>query len=673
MNRLYHKLAFTNIKNGRQFYIPYFLTGILTVAMFYTMVSMQQNEGLSGVPGAGSLKSILAMGTFVIGIFIFIFLFYTNSFIIKRRKRELGIYNILGMEKKHISRVLFVEVLMTAAVSIGGGLTIGIVFNKLLMMALYAMIGFSSTIQFYISWRGVYESFILFGIIYLMAFAYNMLQVKLSKPVELLHGGNVGEREPKTKILMTVIGIISLAAGYYISIVTKNPLEALNLFFVAVILVIIGTYCLFTAGSIAVLKMLRNNKKFYYQTKHFTAVSGMIYRMKQNAVGLANICILSTMVLVMLSTTVSMFIGVEDELKARYVREIYVQSSYEQPLEHEALSKTVHQAISDSGRSITEEEAYESMTFASIMKDDTVIFDENEAKNMSYNDITLLTCMTKETYEQLKHVSLPAVSGEDVMLIGTPTYSSDKIHLFDQEYIVKQYESGEGTDNSQMASLVAAAYYIILPDNAAMENLYQIQKAYLGEKASNYNYTLYIDIDGSNQEKIECDQAVEAAVKSFAESTEAEVYLHINRDYMQLSRGEFFSIYGGLFFLGLFLGTMFLMVTVLIIFYKQISEGYEDKDRFAIMEKVGMSSREVKTTIDAQVRMVFFLPILTATIHVIAAFPMIKRLLAILNLTNSVLFAWCLVGTVLVFSVIYFVVFKITSRSYYKIVGNQIR
>ena len=286
---MYTKLAITNIKNNRQFYFPYLLTGIITVAMFYIMCALESNPGIQSMPGAKDLGLILRLGIGVIGIFAVIFLFYTNSFIIKRRKKELGIYNILGMEKRHIAKILSKEAFFTAIIAIGGGLVTGVLFHKLSCMLLYRMIGFNGGITFSFSKKGVMITAILFAIVYLLTYIYDLFQVQLANPIELLQSGNKGEREPKTKAIMAVLGVLCLGTGYFIAITTKNPIKALTLFFVAVILVIIGTYLLFTAGSIALLKILRRNKGYYYQTKHFTSVSGMIYRMKQNAVGLANI------------------------------------------------------------------------------------------------------------------------------------------------------------------------------------------------------------------------------------------------------------------------------------------------------------------------------------------------------------------------------------------------
>lgn len=336
MNKIYVRLAKTNMRNNRQLYVPYILSGLITVAMFYLMTFLSGNEGLAHARGAEMIGRILSFGVGIIGIFSYIFIFYTNSFISKRRKKEIGIYNILGMEKRHIGKVLAIETLYISVLAIGGGIIGGIIFSKLMLMFLYRILDITTSVSFEISWQGIEYTIVLFGILYFLTFLYNYMQMKLANPMELLRGGNVGEKEPKTKVLMTLAGMVCLGIGYYIAFTTENPLKVLTLFFLAVVLVIIGTYFLFIAGSIALLKLMRKNKKFYYNKKHFTAVSGMLYRMKQNAAGLASICILSTMVLVVISMTVSMFAGIGDELLSRYPNEINVYS-YEKTLDDNEL------------------------------------------------------------------------------------------------------------------------------------------------------------------------------------------------------------------------------------------------------------------------------------------------------------------------------------------------
>lgn len=318
MNKsLYCRLAFTNIKNNKKTYVPYILTAILTVMMFYIMISLFSSKDITDP----SLKTILFYAVWVIAIFAVIFLFYTNSFLIKRRKKELGVYNILGMDKRHIAKMLLVETVTVAVISVGVGIVGGVVFSKLMYFILRKILSHNIPMNFHMSFSYIFPVLGLFGIIFVMTLLYNLMQVQLANPMELLRGSNQGEKEPKTKWLLTIIGVLAIGTGYYIALTTESPIEALTLFFVAVICVIIGTYALFTAGSIVMLKILRKNKKFYYKTKHFTTISGMIYRMKQNAAGLANICILSTMVLVMVSTSVSLYAGMDNILDTRFPKD----------------------------------------------------------------------------------------------------------------------------------------------------------------------------------------------------------------------------------------------------------------------------------------------------------------------------------------------------------------
>lgn len=664
---MYTKLAITNIKNNRQFYFPYLLTGIITVAMFYIMCALESNPGIQSMPGAKDLGLILRLGIGVIGIFAVIFLFYTNSFIIKRRKKELGIYNILGMEKRHIAKILSKEAFFTAIIAIGGGLVTGVLFHKLACMLLYRMIGFNGGITFSFSKKGVMITAILFAIVYLLTYIYDLFQVQLANPIELLQSGNKGEREPKTKAIMAVLGVLCLGTGYFIAITTKNPIKALTLFFVAVILVIIGTYLLFTAGSIALLKILRRNKGYYYQTKHFTSVSGMIYRMKQNAVGLANICILSTMVLVAVSTTVSLYVGVEDIMKERYPNEINIRAYYDTGAPSEdSIAPIVEKSVKESGRKIRHEEDYLELYFAAIKDQGQYSLDKEKVKTAG-DRVSGFVVLTREDCKKKYNEEIPELAENEVALFTIKKTDMETLVLENRSYHVKEIKQFQNTEDFEtIADIMDEYYYVIVNDVQDMERLWQLQKEIYQENSSSISRQVRLDIDGDSEQKKECFENIKTALGP--EQAKARILI----DSRQSNLDEFYQIYGGFLFLGLFLGILFLMITVLIIFYKQISEGYDDKERFSIMEKVGMSNDEVKATIRSQVRTVFFLPILMAAIHVGMAFPMIKRLLSLFGLSNTALFAGCMAGTILVFALIYLLVFLKTSKTYYKIVGEQV-
>lgn len=678
MRKLYPKLAATNIRNNRQFYLPYLLAGGLSVAMLYLVLAMVYNPGLREMNGGQTVAATLSFGGVIVRVFAAIFLFYTNSFIIKRRKKELGVYNILGMEKKHIAKVLSLEMLFTAVVTIAGGLVFGIVFNKLLTMILYRMTGLNASIPFTISTAGCRSVMITFVVIYAAALCYNLMQIKLANPIELLHSGNKGEREPKTKILITLIGVAALGGGYYLALTVGDAVSAITMFFIAVLLVIVGTYCLFTAGSIALLKLLRKNKKYYYQAKHFTTVSGMIYRMKQNAVGLANICILSTMVLVTVSTTVCMYLGIEDILTVRFPKEVTVTTHYAaMPENPETIETALDDSLAASGRGILSKCGYLNMSMTAVRREDGFsVTGIGAGTDYSISDVVVLDIVTKADYEKLTGESIAPLEEGEIAIAAEPFYEGEILEFEDRTYTVKESLAYPADEEEYLTSITNGTAYLIVPDDAEFERIFEtLAQNWNSERvALNINYDTGYEIDGTSEEKIAAEAAVRDAVAAWEskEAQKSEDYAGCYIEAREENRTEYWTLNGGFLFLGLFLGTMFLMVTVLIIFYKQISEGYEDKERYAIMEKVGMSSVEVKRAIRSQVLTVFFLPIAVAVIHIIMAFPMIKLILDAFSLTNTTLFALCVAGTALVFFLIYLLVFVLTSRSYYKIVGNQV-
>lgn len=670
MGKLYFKLAKTNLSNNKPFYIPYIISSIITVAMLYMMSFLSDNKGLNKIMGADSLAIIFRLGVGIIVIFSYIFLFYTNSFIIKRRKKEIGVYNILGMEKRHLSKVLFVETIYSAIISLVCGIIVGIAFSKFILMVLYGIIGIHKTVEFFVNIHGIILCVVSFGILFLLTFLYNFMQIKLANPIELLRGTNVGEREPKTKIFMTIVGVVCLAIAYYIAITTENPLKVLTLFFVAVLLVIIGTFALFTAGSIALLKLLRNNKKFYYNKRHFMAVSGMLYRMKQNAAGLASICILSTMVLVVISTTVSMYVGIQDELMARYPNDVCVTVDYNSVIDK---SSEIEKAIFDEidSAEVKNKKAFSYLSVFVGQKGDDFTTDK---EHLSYQNSYLFYILSKDDFikkDSSFKDKIGNISKGEAVVVLNKKYDKKDIKIFGKNYKVnKSFEHTEDND-LYMISTLNGLGYIILDNDESVQELYDMQEKMLGRGANYYTNKIRFDFkSGNKKQKAAAYKKIDNVVKKYFKENkndkkEISSYWVESR---QENEQNFYLLYGGLFFLGIFLGTMFLMVTVMIIFYKQITEGYDDRERYQILEKVGMSSREVKDTIKSQIRIVFVLPIFAAAVHVTAAFPMVNRILKMLNLNNEKLFAGCLAATIIVFAVIYYLVFKVTSGAYYKIV-----
>ena len=578
-------------------------------------------------------------------VFAVIFLFYTNSFLIKRRKKEIGVYNILGMGKRHIARMMAVETILTAGISILGGLVFGIIFGKLMYLLLLKILHNSVDMQFSVNGTAIVQTVILFAGIFLLTYLYNILQIQLVNPVELLHGGNQGEKEPKSRWLLVIIGVAALGNGYRIALTTEAPLEALLKFFIAVICVIIGTYALFIAGSIVVLKMLRKNKAYYYNPKHFTSVSGMIYRMKQNGAGLANICVLSTMVLVMVSTTVSLYAGMEDILDSRFPRDVSIVCKQADVDHEEIIERFLKEQCEKAGVKITDRVWYSYGSMNAVLKGDKL---ENVNQYYPDNHFYYVEMMTQDEYNRIEKRNVSLEEQEILTYTTNGKCGKKQINIAGQNYLVKK-ELPEMTSQPKSTAEIYKTLYIVFA------NAEQI------ERIEPFSYADKFNLKGDDGKQ-----------KEALEQIQNEFYEKIPDGMMEsrmLSRSSFYELYGGLFFIGIYLGSMFIMATVLIIYYKQISEGYDDRERYQIMQKVGMSKKEVKRSIRSQVLSVFFLPLVVAVIHVAVAFKVMTKILGVLNLTNVSLFAVCTIITIAVFAVFYIIVYSITAKEYYRIVN----
>ena len=640
-NFIYEKLAVTNLKNNRKTYVPYIFTGVLTVMMFYIIDALSSGEGIT----QNTLKICLQYATGVIIVFAVIFLFYTNSFLIKRRKKEIGVYNILGMGKRHIARMMAVETILTAGISILGGLVFGIIFGKLMYLLLLKILHNSVDMQFSVNGTAIVQTVILFAGIFLLTYLYNILQIQLVNPVELLHGGNQGEKEPKSRWLLVIIGVAALGNGYWIAFTTEAPLEALLKFFVAVVCVIIGTYALFIAGSIVVLKILRKNKAYYYNPKHFTSVSGMIYRMKQNGAGLANICVLSTMVLVMVSTTVSLYAGMEDILDSRFPREVSIVCNEADTNNEETLQRLIKEQCEKAGVKITDRVRYRYGSMNAVLKGNNL---EKVEQYYPDNHFYYVEMITQEEYNRIEKQNVSLKEQEILTYTTNGKCGKKQINIAGQNYQVKK-ELSEMTSQPKSTAEMYKTLYIVF---ANAEQIERIEPFSYADK-----FNLKGD-DGKQKEALE--QIQNEFYEKFPDGT---------MESRMLSRSSFYELYGGLFFIGIYLGSMFIMATVLIIYYKQISEGYDDRERYQIMQKVGMSKKEVKRSIRSQVLSVFFLPLVVAVIHVAVAFKVMTKILGVLNLTNVSLFAVCTIITIAVFAVFYIIVYSITAKEYYRIVN----
>lgn len=647
------RLALVNLVRNGRFYGPYLLSCGMTAAMYYILSYLTRSDIVASVRGAGYLQSLMYLGALVVALFAAVLLLYANSFVMKRRRRELGLYNILGLEKRHIAHLMVWETVYCAAAAILGGLAAGVLLSKLVLLLLLQVSRLPVQYGFEISLPGMANTAALFGILFLLTLVWNLAGLLRSRPVELLHSASAGEREPRTKRLLVVLGAVTLGAGYATALTVADPFTALAYFFLAVVLVMIGTYCLFTAGSIALLKHLRNSPRYYYQPKHFTAVAGLLYRMKQNAVGLANICILSTMVLVTVSTTVSLYVGLEGSLDRMYPHDIDVVQQLEgvSPEQEAALNEDtlerVQTAAAEAGRKV------ELLQWSTLL--DTVGWYTGNTFTLTAQEgvNTEIQILTADDYGRL--------TGRTVALgPGQVLVQAENIDLPATFYIedLPFHVAGTITDfprynNSILISGQAAQLSLVVADEAVVSAIN------VRDTSDHREFHVQMDLDGTEAEK-------QAFVDPLLAADVNGVYSVISR---QDNAMDLYTMYGGFLFLGVFLGLLFLLSTVLIIYYKQISEGYEDQRRYQIMQQVGMSPREVRASIRSQVLLVFFLPLVTAGIHVAAAFPMLCKLLELFNLFAVRLFALCAAGTLLVFCAIYALVYGLTTRTYSRIVG----
>lgn len=665
---LFLKLAVSNIKRNKGTYIPYMITCICCIAMTYMMFFVTQSKDLSvQVPDSAMVTSIMFLGIAVIYIFSFIFLLYSNSFVMKRRQKEIGLYNILGLEKGHIMKMMAVETLLTSVISIIGGIAAGILGSKLALLLLLKILHVPAQLGFYVCVPGIIVCAVMFLPVVIVTLFRNVHRVRLSQPIELLRSGNTGEREPKAKWLMALLGFLCLGIGYYIAVTTKSPVTALGLFFAAVLLVMAGTYLLFTAGSIAVLKVMRWKKSFYYKTKNFTSISGMIYRMKQNAMGLASICILSTGVLLMLSTTVSLNMGIENSLSDMFPYDAGFTFNNVTFEEVPRLRNAFDEAV-EKEKVPYEEKVTQVILDISIARNgnnmEILTRDTAASANVEY-----LTVVPEEEYEKISGKTVELKPGE--ILAFQENGGKGDIALNGVDYKVKEWLEEKPTYDRGNNIFYKTTIVVTKEDLQKMDAL---QKELVGKDRGYLKLEFGLYIEGGKEADIKYGNLLQEDLAPLAETLQAEdgdMTPWFRYNIREEHYSSFYTLNGGLLFLGIFLGFIFLVGAGMIIYYKQMSEGYEDKDRFEIMQKVGMSRKEVKSAIRRQILMVFFLPLLMAVLHIIMAFPMISRLLGLLGMMNTELYILCTAGTIVVFAVIYAAIYMCTAKSYYKIVERR--
>ena len=688
MNKgFYLKMAWGNIRKNRNIYLPYLLAASVMTALFYIQGSLCDMVDISGMKGKRMMSSLLGISTPITGIFSLVILFYVNSFVMKQRKKEFGLYNVLGMEKRHLARLMSVEILLVAVFSLFFGISGGALFSQLFFLIFYKMIRMEADLTMVIPRGAVTETLTLFGILFCLVLLYDIVAVIRTRPVELLRSESQGEREPKVHGLAALIGVAALTGGYVIAQKVESPMEAMLWFFAAALLVIIGTYGLFMAGSIALLKWMKKRERFYYRPSSFISVSGMLYRMKQNAAGLAGICILSTMVMVTIGASLCIFSGVSEGVREEYPREYFLQMHYSEDLKPETyqdttsdVKKLVEAQMEENGSGVENMLSYTRCNMVYRKGKDGYEAEMGDLADMNdYENLVYVQYLLREDYEANtgKKTELP----DDVAAF----YESEEGLIPGETLLFGDY-SIKGKRLEEPVETAVASWYsgikkrvqVLLPGIEEMEKLTES----LGKNFETYygleegegpgamyflGWNWYFDISGKQEpaeeflEKLrsswETEKASEwAYISTFQNRTEEEEYL--------------FQEYGTILFIGFFLGLIFLLATVLIIYYKQVTEGYDDRKRFVIMQDIGLSQAEVKKTIRTQVLLVFFLPLGAAGLHMAMAFKVLVKMMALFSAYNIKLFSLCIGLTVAVFALVYFLVYTITARIYYKIVSK---
>uniref|UniRef100_UPI0040559DDF ABC transporter permease n=1 Tax=Acetatifactor sp. TaxID=1872090 RepID=UPI0040559DDF len=673
--RLYSRLAIDNVKKNARTVLPYMIAGILSVLMYFVITSMAFNEyiynyetGMEAFEGAQMVAIIMEMCSGIIAFFSVLFLLYANRFIMRNRKKELGLYGILGLAKYHIAIVMALESLFIMGIVIAVGLGLGIFLNKLMLLLLYKILNQPPVSGFFLNTEVVKDTLVLFVVIYLAILIYNVFQVNVSQPIALLRSEQTGEKEPKIKWGIFLLGVLTLAGGYGLALSCNNTAEAFSNLFVSVLLVIVGTYCLFIAGSIFILKQIKKNKRFYYQAKNFVSVSGLIYRMKHNAAGLAAICVLSTGVILLMACGISLFMLGENTINQLYPRDIGLTVLDATGVDREEMMKTAEDAAVQNGVTITESVSYEFY--------DTLIY--REENHLEYreefttmNDFFDLYIVTQEEYNRITGQNVVLNSGE-ILVYHTEKKYDEYILPGVTLKVVGEAEKDVLMDIQDSAMALFDRLFMVVPDEDTVRLLYQTDvenaKYAEGAPAQYYGSMQYYgyNIDSSTDR-----QALDNMVNGIEQSA-AENGWSVQITVKEEAKALFYGLYGGAFFVGIFLSIFFLVATVLIIYYKQISEGFEDRKRYEILEKVGMTEAEVKATIHRQVMLMFFLPVGTAILHMLVATKIIRLFLSFAIIIDGATFMVAIAVTSLLFLAVYTLVYRITAREYYKIVYRGI-
>lgn len=659
MNLFYSKFALNNLVKNKRFILPYIFSAIFTIASFYILTSLSLGSNLDKLPqGISATKQVLSLGVIVIAIFSAIFLFYTYSFLIKRRVREFGLYSVLGMTKKQIARILILETIFIAVITLVFGLAFGLLFDKLMLLVLLKLFTAGVSFGFVITPIAVFLTILLFGGIFFLLLIYTVVKISRLKIVALLKEENNGEREPKARFILAILGLGLTGYGYYLAQTIQNPIKAIMMFFIAVLAVIFGTYLIFMAVSITVLKLMKNNKTFYYKPENFISVSGLLYRMKRNAVGLANICILSTMVLVTMGTTSALYAGSEEAYNTHYPRDIIINGYRSTEGKLAEIEKNVKKATQDAGVEVKDLVSYNMLNVVGRLNGTEINYESGFTS--SFDKLKSIVVLELKDYNKVSKEQKTLNNGEALLFIDKKgKYEASEITVQGVNLKIKEKLTDfPGTLETAVANIVDT-YYVVVKDNADVKKIESALKKKLNmsdEEGEVYNYVGFNISDKTKEAKV---------IENFKK---LEKEGNINIAGKAENETNFKGFFASFLFIGVFISMIFVVSQVVIMYYKQISEGYEDKGKFGIMRKVGLTDRQIKQSIRSQVLMIFFAPLAIATLHTVVAYPFIEKILKLFLATDNNVFLIALAVTIAVFAVFYLIVYLITSRIYYRII-----
>ncbi len=677
----YLKLALDGMHKNKRLYLPYLLTCAGMVMMFYILSSLSYSPLMKTMRGGNAMSMTLNLGTFVMALFSLLFLLYTNAFLARRRNREFGLYNILGMNKRNLSRILLWETLLSAAFALIVGLAGGLLFAKLAELFLLHMAGEQVNYALSIAPKSITASIVFFGAIFALILLLSVARVGISKPLDLLGSEAAGEKPPKANWLLAIAGVGILGAAYCLAVKIDEPLTALLLFFGAVLMVIVATYLLFIAGSVVLCKLLQKKKSYYYQSAHFVSVSSMAFRMKRNGAGLASICILATMVLVMLSSTSCLYFGGEDALRGQCPYDVMARLRLDAPADCTAESL---EELCDICRGAAR--GRESGLLAWSALDTSGYFDGGTLEPdgvTRYVDITSPTAMLEKIrsiyvlpladYNRLMGTELTLAPGETLIWSSGEAYPDDTFTINGCRTLRVAGTLDALPIRLSTGDTFVTVYYVIVPDwedyaTEITDHIESLNERLLSASARQYCFFDLPDVD--DDEQIGIGQAIDAAAREPVNAEKRTGWLHLGVGTLAGERSDFFGMYGSLFFLGIILSIAFIAAAALIIYYKQLSEGYEDQRRFDIMQKVGMTKREIKSAVDSQVLTVFFAPLLLAGLHLAFAFPFVEKCIYLFGVANRPLLIATNLVCYLAFALFYVYVYRETAKAYYAIVSD---